>query len=334
MSTRKKRILVFLHIGANKTGTSAIQKYCNTHREALATVGLLYPQAGCSGEAHYRLSDALGFSHVKLGSEDKKALQEEIWSKLIAETEGRALEALILSSENFTLNGDPITVKRYFSGFDVRIVVYLRRHDSWWPSAFNQAVRHVVQPKWGWGVQEYVKWQQRHTPRYGDWRYLVDRWAAVFGKESIIVRPYEQQQNQPNIVADFFGTIGRPELAPAEALVVNESLDAWSLRMIDIAQRAEIDEASRRRIIDHTLRNPKGGAPLKAPAAYLRQLVAGYAEDYAYIAREYMGREDGRLFYDPLPKDGDDAEPPLPAPREVMAWTVRALTVGKEGDAQ
>ncbi len=33
----------------------------------------------------------------------------------------------------------------------------------------------------------------------------------------------------------------------------------------------------------------------------LLSLVEQNQDDYEYIAREYLGREDGRLFYDPLP---------------------------------
>lgn len=32
---------------------------------------------------------------------------------------------------------------------------------------------------------------------------MVDRWAKVFGKTNILVRPYERQQNKPNIVTDI-----------------------------------------------------------------------------------------------------------------------------------
>lgn len=308
-----KRIIAYLHIGANKTGTSAIQKYCNGQREQLASQGLLYPRAGCSGEAHYRLSDALGFTHRRLNPGEIHSLQDGILSQLRQELQETRPQCLLFSSEDFILNGDPSVVEKFFNEFDVRgIVVYLRRHDTWWNSAYNQAVRHVRHPKWGWGLQEFVRWQRRYHSNYGNWRWLVDRWAAVFGKERLIVRPFEKQQNQPNIVADLFGAIGRADLAPQEVPVVNTSLDAWSLRMIDIAQRADLDEATRQRIIAYTLRNPKGGPPLRAPAAYLRQLIEHYQSDYEYIAREYLGRKDGRLFYDPLPDDRDDVEPFFP----------------------
>lgn len=324
-SRRESKIPLFLHIGANKTGTSAIQHYLNSQRDALAQAGLLYPRAGCSGEAHYRLSDALNFSHEKLAQDERLALQKEIQDALDAEIGAVAPKSVVMSSENFVLERDIQPVLEFFVGFDLRFVVYLRRHDGWWPSAFNQAVRHVKAPKWGFGLQEFVSWQKRGNPRYGDWRHLVDRWASALGKKRIIVRPYEVQQNQPNIVADFLNIIGYPQLAPSEIPVVNESVDAFRLRMIDIAQRADLDDATRQRIIEYTLRQPPQGKPFKGPTAYLRQLVERYAEDYAYIAREYLGRADGRLFYDSLPNDEEDEAPNLPFPREVMSWTARAL---------
>lgn len=322
---RKQEIPLFLHIGTNKTGTSVIQNYLNSQREALAQAGLLYPQAGCAGEAHYLLSDALNFTHKKLEYDTRCAMQRKIYDALTVEIAHFSPQCVVMSSENFVLERDIQPVIGFFSEFDLRIVVYIRRHDTWWPSAYNQAVRHVKSPKWGWGLEEFVTWQRKVNPRYGDWRYLIDRWASVVGKERIVVRPYETQQNRPNIVADFLRTIGYPSLAPIDVPVVNKSLDSFRLRMIDIAQRADLDDETRRRIIEYTLRHPPMGKLFNGPVAYRRKLVERYAEDYAYIAREYLGRTDGILFYDPLPNDKEDQTDRLPTPREVMAWTARVL---------
>lgn len=54
---------IYLHVGANKTGSSAIQNFCNSNRDSLLSSGLLYPVTGCVGDAHYGISSILGFAH-------------------------------------------------------------------------------------------------------------------------------------------------------------------------------------------------------------------------------------------------------------------------------
>jgi len=316
-----------LHIGANKTGTSAIQRFCNSRRASLAAAGVLYPAAGCSGEAHYRLSDAFGFGHGAGSADDRRAQQDVIRAALAAELAETAAGLVIFSSENFVLYGSVAEVREFFRDFDVRVIVYVRRHDSWWPSAWNQSVRHAVAPKWGPGLDAYVAFQRDVNPRYGDWRRLVDRWAGVFGKAAVIVRPYERAQIAPDIVSDFFRQIGRPELAAAAAPAVNASLDAWSLQMIDIARHADIAPEARERIVAYTLRHPRGGAPYVPSAEQARRFVEPFLADYDYLAREYLGRADGQLFHEPLPPPaGGQAGSVAPSAEEVMAWTLRALT--------
>jgi hypothetical protein len=82
--------------------------------------------------------------------------------------------------------------------------VYLRRHNEGRESAYNQAVKMVAKPPWEQGFESYVNFRKRKTPKHGCYRELVDRWAKVSGKENIIVRPYERQQNKPNIVNDIY----------------------------------------------------------------------------------------------------------------------------------
>ena len=77
---------------------------------------------------------------------------------------------------------------------------------------------------------------------------MLDRWSKYFGRENILVRPYEQQQNKPDIVSDLLKTIGfscddphKPSLTERE----NESLSAYTLGLIDVFQRARIDDVLR-----------------------------------------------------------------------------------------
>jgi hypothetical protein len=190
----------------NKTGTSAIQHFFSQQREALKEQGLLYPATGCNREAHYLLSEALGFIHKKQQSSGemherelallRKALDDEI-NKSVA-------RQVLFSSENFVIPRTLEPVRQLFSDYDTRIIVYLRRHNEWRESAYNQAVKMVAKPPWEQGFESYVNFRKRKTPKHGCYRELVDRWAKVSGKENIIVRPYERQQNKPNIVNDIY----------------------------------------------------------------------------------------------------------------------------------
>ena len=54
---------IFLHIGANKTGTTSIQKQLAEHRDLLEREGVLYPRTAQAGSVHYPLSWGLGLGH-------------------------------------------------------------------------------------------------------------------------------------------------------------------------------------------------------------------------------------------------------------------------------
>lgn len=322
--------VIYLHIGTNKTGTSAIQQLLNRKREELKEFGLLYPAAGCRGEAHYGLSDSLGFVHgPPADTAGEKLSLRQALEKEVRFSQARSV---VFSSENFVLRRAIQPVFDFFAPYEVRVIVYLRRHDGWWESAYCQAVKMVADPPWGRNLEAYIRYQKRKNPKYGDYRDLLDRWAQVFGKERIVVRPYERQQNQPDIAADFLRAIGEGRLAESFGLRserVNESTSFEALNLVDTYQRARIEPALRARLIKYVLGLPKkaDGSSLASPELR-RRLVDENAADYAYIAREYLGREDGRLFLDPLP----DPKEPWLAPKQpsrvsIVEETLKALAM-------
>lgn len=297
---------IFLHIGLNKTGTTAIQKFFTQNREDLQRHRLLYPVTGASRRAHYQVSAALGFlpaakrktTDVVSPPELRRALEEEISSS--------SAEAVLLSSEMFTRQMPLQPVRELFSGYPVKIVVYLRRHDHWWESVYNQAVKTVTNPPWGSGIDEFLAFRRSGK---GGFRYfgdLVDHWATTFGKENIIVRPYEREQNQPNIVVDILRAIGYGHVAtdiPVEPEHINQSLSSAALERIDQYQRSDLDDDTRAQLIAKTKKRDSKTDPQSEIDPELRlQLVQENLQDYAYIAKEYLGREDGRLFWEPLPE--------------------------------
>ncbi|MFH7566180.1 hypothetical protein [Oceanimonas smirnovii] len=290
----------------NKTGTTALQKHLANIKGSVSDSGVLYPDTGLIGEAHYSLSTSLSFCNPTVPSEWKKD-KKELNSSLTKEI-NKNTRKVIFSSEDFLLNKPFTELKSFFKGYPIKAVVYLRRHDHWWLSAYTQAVKMKHLPPWNQGPQGFINFNRKKNKTYGDYRHLVDRWANAIGKENVIVRPYEAAQNQPDLAADFFKAIGEPELAeklPRMAVRENSSLPMASVQLMDIFQRIDADPELHQKLLAHARLFGKDDTrhvrDMVNPQ-FLRNLVDSYQEDYAYIAREYLGREDGQLFYEPLPE--------------------------------
>lgn len=327
---KKEAKRLFLHIGMNKTGTSAIQHVLSEQHCVLERQGLLYPKTGRQSDAHYGISAEMGFYQGKPQRDRKVGARRNLIDQLKSEIKKSSAQDVVISSEFFVIPRDVRVVQKTLAEFDCYILVYLRRHDHWWAAAYNQAVKTTVNPPWGRGFEAFLHYQRKLHPRYGDYRNLLGRWERVFGREKLIVRPYEGQQNQPNLVADFLVSLGREDLVTAVNRVipdVNVSLGISELNLIDIFQRAAIPQSDRDRLIEAVIKKASGGINEDLASPQLRRkLVEDNADDYGFIARKYLQRDDGVLFRDSLPEpDALWQSPPQPLYREIVETVVKAL---------
>lgn len=319
---------VYLHIGMNKTGSSALQRFFVGNRDALLERGLLYPVTGCSAEAHYQLSVALGFANQ--GAHVDEGLIAALRAELENEARERGASAILISSESFVVPGDIDRVRAFFGNARVKVIVYLRRHDEWWLSAYNQVTKTPMQVPWDEGFDAYLAWQEAYGDRYWHYRAFLAGWERVFGRENLVVRPYECQQNQPDIITDFFAALGLQSLIKGLCTAIpraNESLSWACVDLLGIYRQVAMPKQLRETLIRETMARREGErrSAFISPAMR-RQLIDAHQADYEFIAREYLGRCDGRLFLDPLP-DADDtvAVPQLSSAAEAVEWTLRVL---------
>jgi len=322
---------IIIHIGTNKTGTSFIQSVLNSQHDTLEKAGLLYPRTGCHGDAHYDFSRTLDFFSVKplFPTMDSEPVIK-MAASLSREIKRKSPQTVLISSEYFMLPRNGEIVRQFFEGYSCKILVYLRRHDKWWESAYAQAVKTVVHPQWGMGFDAYKAWQAKHYPHWGNYRGLLNRWEKYFGAENIIVRPYERQQNQPTLVHDFLNAIGFSDLAgklDIPDVQVNPSPSRLAIQLVDLYQRLDISDRLREKLIKSALKMPVDGQEggLVSPAMKYK-LVAENHDVYNYIARKYLGRKDGVLFMDPPP----DAEAPwnnteVPPLVEAVETTIKLM---------
>lgn len=319
---------VFLHIGTNKTGTTTIQNFCAKNEELLRDVGFLYPKTGRSGNAHYDISGILGFKHTPFKDVDNKKISI-LKKNFNAEINSAKCDFIMVSSEFFMLPKEIFLVKEFFSDFLVKIVIYLRRHDSWWESSYSQAIKTVETPPWGSNFEEYLFYHDKINPRWGNYLLLLRQWSEVFGMDNIIVRPYESQQNQPNIIYDFLKSIGCPNLSFLEfpSRRDNTSLSFKAMQLVDTYQRLNIDTGLKRKLVNFVIENDDGEKSRHFSDPLLRRkLIKDHQDEYKTIARDFLGREDGVLFYDPLPDIEGWEEPKTLTKVELLDETFKILS--------
>ncbi len=301
---------LIIHIGYNKTGTSSIQSYCYKNAVALQSDGLCYPKTGTHDNAHYAISKLF------LGAPSNEQVDApiDLLNKIKTEFDASSCNSLLLSSEYLVLaNAEKIqTIKDAFQeALDIKeykIVVYLRRHDLWFESLFNQAVKNIDAPPWELDIKDYIIHSLGGVGNIPHYFTVLQRWAKIFGPESIIVRPFEDAQFKGgNLLNDFFEyTFPQHKVkADASSIRTNLSVSPENLYMIGILRRwpksPERDVA-----ISGMLNAPKSsiaGFPQDFGILTARQrksIIRFFKPEYSKIARRFMNRTDGKLFIDEI----------------------------------
>jgi hypothetical protein len=200
----------YIHIGTHKTGTTSIQAFLASNRVRFAANGVFWPAAGSDGDpnvvSHHELARELNrggaFDSEKGGLD---AVAEEL--------RGSDARIACLSSEDFTFLWDkPSALIRLrdavlAAGFSPRIVVYFRPQASYCTAVYAENVRHGYRKPF----EEYFHnilthgqyvWEAGVGPPF-DYPRLLDSFAAVFGRNSIIVRPYRSAAPNDAILFSF-----------------------------------------------------------------------------------------------------------------------------------
>jgi len=296
--------VLYLHIGTHKTGTTALQRFFAKNQTNFAKSGIGYPQTSRVGHrGHYQL-----VSSIRL-REHPSVIPEKSFDAYLQDlsAELSANPISLISSEMFCEEIDLDALRRIKSlAPTVRIIVYLRRQDSYVESIYVQRVKMGRLAK-RLNVQNLVN----AVPNYGE---LLERWGGIFGKANLLVRVYEKEQlTSANIFTDALEALGvdkrsivaweRPDGAYA-----NASFGRDELEFMRLVNALPLIESSRRRLIGPLLKMSalNGAARPFQPLGLLTpderaELLTEYAQVNAFVAQEYLGRKNATLFHAPLP---------------------------------
>jgi LmbE family N-acetylglucosaminyl deacetylase len=178
------RKALVLHIGTDKTGTSAIQSLMARNTAPLGDRGVCYPLTGREeGESHHHYLFAGICDFAEKAGFAARADWPVMVDALVKELEGRPEETVLLSSELLSQGVDFAALERLKEIFgSVRIVLYLRRQDEYVLSRYEQAVKTL-------GMAETFDPARVALPDYVS---LIADWENFAGREHVTVRPYHR----------------------------------------------------------------------------------------------------------------------------------------------
>ncbi|MEJ2520649.1 MAG: hypothetical protein P8Y91_09935, partial [Desulfuromonadales bacterium] len=222
-----KRML-FLHIGAQRTATTSIQSFMRANFQALLRRGYLYP---FGVPRHFSLFNAL-FSCRRTVDGVAADLAERCarWQQPV--------KAIVLSDEGICLRNDLSVLARFRDHFDVRIVLSLRRQDTWLESWYLQNI------KWQWnpGLSHCTFDQflaRRDEFHWISYDRFVGHLQSLFGAENLRLQVFEKEQMPDGPVAAFCRQIG---LADTGGLRVPEHVNpSFSPAISEFMRRLPLD---------------------------------------------------------------------------------------------
>ncbi|MCG5238990.1 hypothetical protein ACIU1J_31600 [Azospirillum doebereinerae] len=299
-----------VHIGAPKTGSTAIQRFLFENREPLLACGVRYPDVSLRGYGHHDLAFLLGGGYPVWATPQDRTLAE-LGAALRDAVRAGGTDTVLLSSENFYLYPEPATLRGLLrsAGMEaddrVSIVCYLRRQDEAHVSWYNQTVKAQGNSA---GFEASVRRD------HGLWDYAerLKPWQAEFGTSALILRDYTALASG-DVRGDFLTAIGLPH-APFALPPVrpNERINRDILDFQRLLNRLPLKVAQKRRYHKHliALTAATAGDTVFDDTPFLSAsqraaLVDSYAQGNASVARIFLDRED--LF---APVSVEDNEAP------------------------
>lgn len=198
-----------VHIGPQKTGTTAIQSAMFAAREALAEHGVVY--AGDSARPR-KAGWAIGLPG---GPAERPDIGH--WERLVGQARDAGDRRVLISDENYARAKDhqAARIVEDMGGDRVHVLVFARRLDRFLPSQWQERVKYgMTSPFEDWlrrvfGDDE-SDWERWHVWMGHDVGALVDRWAGVVGSDRLTL-VIADDSDRGQLVRVFQDLLGIPD---------------------------------------------------------------------------------------------------------------------------
>ncbi len=211
---RIKLKVLYVHIGMPKTGTSAIQDFCDVNSDKLYENGLIYRfmpfnYRGIANRLNaYFLCGKAYYNNGKINYEEMEKRKQTAY-QCIRDWFGEK-DKVLLTTEGlwnycWSISYSPLEEIKKFAdenGYVLKIVAYLRRQDDWAASLYRQRIKN------GRFYGTLEEWLDSNRMAL-DYEKHLGTIGEIVGEENIILRRYNRKEfYKGKIELDFLKALG------------------------------------------------------------------------------------------------------------------------------
>ncbi len=239
-----KKPRLILHIGTHKTGTTGIQRFCATQREALLREGILYPSYDLIGAkehyAHHRVAHGLAGVDPEWPAGKVASFLKEVAARcpeggtvfLSAEPfyrhviiEGKRKAANLADRDYWQVRKRFVDVTAAaFADFEVEIVAVFRKQPAYFDSLYQETIKAT---RFTGTPFEFYLMKRNELNYFGQMR----TWGECFPNMRVFV--FEELLKRRNLVHDFLNA------ATGRTLALPEVTSTWNTSLHPLVVEAK-----------------------------------------------------------------------------------------------
>ena len=344
-----------LHIGLEKTGTTAIQEFLHSNSKTLKGSGILTPQS-IRPRNNYWLAVSSYLSHRSdaltraLKLENQQQIIEfrtQLIAKLRQElAENTDCPNVIITSEQLQSHlkslgeiGQLKTILNQAGLAEVRILLYVRE-------PIRIAISH-----WGMAIKkgahleaEDFEPNHRRVQHILNFRKVIENWQQVFGAENILVRRYPEGAAPEVLIKDFLAatkvanpSLQYPPMDTSKTERSNRNLSGGSLRILNAFNGKSdlIKQLNSNRRLFSRLEATVPGSGFSPPEAVVASFEEYYRESNEWLRANFFSDQDSLWSKPYRPSaEGLDLEAASAPLADVLGLLEASLGLLQESDAK
>ncbi|MBL4769010.1 MAG: hypothetical protein JKY94_15085, partial [Rhodobacteraceae bacterium] len=226
---------LIIHIGAHKTGTTALQKCFQEQAQTLHGLGVFYPATNWYHHSQHRLAFAMKKMRDPAAQNfpDLECEVDELNEAIAKDTSPKTF---ISSEEFFSCSAERVM---FFADLldveSVRIIATLRRPDNMLLSMYNQKAKQPGN-KFNRLINPFLEAPRTLDP---DLSFLnnINNWTAAFGGEHLTLLEYETGGPVPQML----NVLGLQDDSLGESARLNESVPGVVIEIMRLSKAMEMD---------------------------------------------------------------------------------------------